>query len=106
MFDNSANAHIWSILADVVPGSLRNFLPSAECGVLTIGDSNQFPHSIGDIMISWLESMGATSTYILKNTLYFPDSPFNIISVTAFTDHMEDDEGTWMMTKRRHSIFT
>ena len=50
--------------------------------------------------------MGATSTYILKDALYFPDSPVNIISVTAFADQMEDDEGTWIMTKRRHSIFT
>ena len=28
---NSANAHIWSILADFVPGTLRRFLPSADC---------------------------------------------------------------------------
>ena len=69
ILDNSANAHILSILADFVPGTLRHFLPSAECRVLTIGGSNQFPHSIGDIMVSWLDSMGATATYILKNTL-------------------------------------
>ena len=67
---------------------------------------NECLHSIGDMTVSWLDSMGATATYILKDALYFPDSPVNIISVTAFADHMEDDEGTWIMTKRRHSIFT
>jgi len=106
ILDNSANAHIWAILADFVAGTLRRFRPSAECGVLTIGGSNQFPHSIGDIKVYWLDSVGATVNYILKDALYFPDSPVNIISVTAFTDQLEDDEGTWIMTKRHHSIFT
>lgn len=29
MLDNSANTHIWSILADFVPGTWRRLLPSA-----------------------------------------------------------------------------
>ena len=61
---------------------------------------NECLHSIGDMTVSWLDSMGATVTYILKDALYFPDSPVNIISVTAFADHMEDDEGTWIINNR------
>lgn len=106
ILDNSANAHIWAILVDFMPGTLRRFLPKPEAGVLTIGDSNQFSHSIGDIQVSWLDSVDTTVQYILKDELYFPNSPINIISVTAFADQLEDNEGTWIMTKRRHSVFT
>ena len=106
ILDNSENAHIWAILADFIPGTLRRFLPNPETGVLTIGGSNQFLHSIGDIKVSWLNSLVTAVQYILKDAIYFPDSSVNIISVTAFMDQLEDDEGTWVMTKRRHSVFT
>lgn len=46
ILNNSANALIWTILADFVTGTLRRFLPNAETDVLTIGGFTQFPHSI------------------------------------------------------------
>ena len=97
--ENSANAHIWSILDDFIPGTLKIFKLGFTTGVLTIGGSNQYPHSIDNINVSWFDSNGTLVKYILKGAIYFPDSPVNITSVTAFIDQLDDDEGTSIMTK-------
>ena len=102
----SANAYILAILADIIPGTLKRVLTNPDTCAFTIGSYNQCPHSIGDIQVSWLDSLGTVVQYILKYALYFPDSLVNIISITAFADQLEDDEGTWIMTKRHRSIFT
>ena len=104
--DNSADAHIWSILADFIPGTLKIFNPGPTTGVLTIGGSNQYPYSRGNIKVSCFDSNGTLVEYILKGALCFPDPPVNITSVTTFIDQLDDDEGTSIMTKCRHSVFT
>ena len=38
--------------------------------------------------------------------LYFTDSPVNILSATALDEYMKDDEVTWVLTKKKYSIFT
>ena len=58
ILNDSENAHIWSILPNFIPGTLRQFLPNPETDELTIGGLNQFPHSIGNIKVSWLNSVG------------------------------------------------
>ena len=50
--DNSANAHIWSIKKDFVPGTLKKFKISDSTGVVTIGGLDSNPHSIGDARTS------------------------------------------------------
>ena len=97
--ENSADAHIWSILADFIRDTLKILNPGPTTGVLTIGGSNQYPHYKGNIKVSWFDSNGTLVKYILKGALYFPDSPVNITSVTAFIDQLDDDEGTSIMTK-------
>ena len=70
--DNSANAHIWPVLSDFVPGTMRKFPINPTTGVLTIGSSGQHTDSIGDIKVSWLDLNGITYKKILKDALYFP----------------------------------
>ena len=106
ILNNSANAHIWAILADFVPSTLKRFLPNPEAGVLTIGGANQFPYLIGDIKVSWIDSTSTLVHYILKDALYFPSSPVNIICITTFADQLKDDKGISITTKRRDSILT
>ena len=81
-------------------------LRNPTTSVLTIGGSNQYPDSLGDIQVSSLDLTGITYKNILKNALYFPTSPVNIISVTAFVDQLADDEGTCIMPKHFHFVFT
>ena len=46
------------------------------------------------------------NTKILNNILYFTESPVNIPSETALTESMKDDDGTWVLTKRKYYIYT
>ena len=41
----------------------------------------------------------------VKNVLYFPQSPVNILSITSLADQFNDDDGTGINTKRRKSHF-
>ena len=55
--------------------------------------------------ISWSDDSGYNHDIILKDALFFPDSPVNVVSVIRLADHFEDDEGTYIMTRRRTSEF-
>ena len=40
------------------------------------------------------------------NSLYFQDSPLNILISTALSESTKYDEGTWVQTKRKYFVFT
>ena len=42
----------------------------------------------------------------LNNLIYFPYSSVKLLSATAFTEYIKDDEVTWVLTKMKYSIFT
>ena len=104
--DNSANTHIWNNLQDFIPSSLVELTASASSSVVTIGGSNFHPTSIGNIKITWNDDNGIPYHTVLKNVLYFPDSPVNVLSVTAFASQLNDDNGTWIKTARHQSVFS
>ena len=64
------------------------------------------PHSIGDVKASWHDDDGKLYERILKGALYFPNSPINIISVTAMVSQFGDNNETWIKTSRYQSEFT
>ena len=41
---------------------------------------------------------------VVKDILYFPEPPVNVLSVTKFADQLSDDHGTGCDTKRNYSI--
>ena len=61
---------------------------------------------IGTVIWYWTDEKGELHTKKLNNVLYFPDSPVNIISATALNESIKGDEGTWVLTKSKYSIFT
>eukprot|EP00957_Ditylum_brightwellii_P067530 5126674-Ditylum_brightwellii.AAC.1 len=75
-------------------------------GVATIGGTDHRPQGIGNAQISWKDDDGFSHTYRLKKVLYFPESPVNIISVTLLAEQLNDDEGAYVTTKRKHLIFS
>ena len=103
--DNAANAHIWCVKEDFLPETLRP-IPKHNAYVTTIGGSNHTPVAMGDVKTAWLDDNGRKHTHILKDALHFPQSPINIISVTALAEQFGDEEGTWACTKWKYTTFT
>ena len=64
------------------------------------------PKGIGTVRWSWTDDEGQLHTNKLNYVLYFPDTPVNIPSKTALSESMKDDEGTWVILKRKYYIFT
>ena len=48
---------------------------------------------------------GNDHEYLIKNVLYFPQSPINILSITDFAKQLDDEEGTGIDTKQLISWF-
>ena len=63
------------------------------------------PEGIGEVNIILTDDKGQSYKANLKNVLYFPDSPVNVLSVTMLADQLNDDEGTSITTMRFKSVF-
>ena len=74
--------------------------------VATIGGKDLIPKVIRTVICYWNDDERQLHTNKLYNLLYFPDSPVNILIATALSESMEDDEGIWILTKRKYFIFT
>ena len=72
--------------------------------VATIGRNDPITKGIGTVIWSYTDDEGKLHTKKLNNVLYFPASPVNIPSATALAGCMKDDEGTWVLTKRKYYI--
>ena len=75
-------------------------------GVATICGKDVIPKYIGTVIWSWIDDEGVLHTNKLNNVLYFPDSLVNILSETSLAESIKDDEGPWLLTKRKYSNFT
>ena len=53
----------------------------------------------------WKDDEGNTHQYLVENTLYFPHSLINILSVTDFAKQLNNKEGTGIDTKQLRSCF-
>ena len=75
-------------------------------GVATIGRTDFKPTGIGTVKWYWKHDEGKSHTHILERALYFPESPVKTISSTALADHYDDNNGTYIKTKRLISEFS
>ena len=98
--DNSANTHICNNRDMFV-----SFRPISSGMVATIGGKLNRPSGIGTVKWTWKDDNGVSHTQQLKDTLYFPKSPINIMSVTEFARQLNDTEGTGIDTKMLLSRF-
>ena len=102
---NSANTRIWNWLDDFVVGSMSYFEDTDNVGVLTIDKNSSWPVGKGTVIISLTEDSGCKSKVELCDCLYFPDSPVNIISVSALAQQYHDENGTWIKSWWGYSTF-
>ena len=67
--------------------------------VATIGGRGHTPSGIGTVQWTWSDNKGKQHTHLVRNVLYFPQPPINILSVTEFARQLNDEEGTGVDTK-------
>ena len=71
----------------------------------TIDGSKNSSSGMGTINWRWKDDKGRSHTMKIKDVLFFPDSPVNILSITSLADQFKDDNGTGIDTKRTKSRF-
>ncbi len=71
----------------------------------TIDGNNNPALGIGTVHWRWKDDSGKGHAYLIQILLYFPDSPINILSITEFTNQMNDDNRSEIMTFRKESTF-
>ena len=101
--DNCANCHIWNDKSLFLPETLHE--PLFNSAISTVNEEPVQANLIGDIKLSWTCNEGKPYTIKLKDCLYLPASPVNIISVPDLFVHLNDDEGTWIQSKSQYSTF-
>ena len=74
--------------------------------VVTIGGTYFIPTEIGTVKFSWKDDEEKSHTHRLERALYLPESPVNIIRSTSLADQYDDDDGTYIKTKRHSSEFS
>ena len=99
--DNSANVHICNDKSMFI-GDLRK---TDKHYVATIAGQKSAASAMGTVQWKWKDDNGKQHSYDIRDVLYFPTSPVNILSVTGFADQLNDDEGTGIDTKRSKSRF-
>ncbi len=68
----------------------------------TIGGKENLPSGIGTVKWTWKDNNRRPHTHLVRNDLYFPHLPVNILSITSFANQLGNDEWTGIHTK---SIF-
>ena len=99
--NNSANVHICNNRSMFI-GELQSV---SNHKVATIGGKGHQPSGIGTVRWTWRDDERKLHEYHIENVLYFPQSPINILSVTAFAKQLNDTEGTGIDTKQLYSRF-
>ena len=99
--DNSTNVHICN-KRNVFVGEIRK---CTNQGVATIVDKGHQPSGIGTVRWIWHEDSGKSHEYLVKDALFSPQSPINILSVTCFARQLNDLTGTGIDKKQLTSCF-
>lgn len=102
IIDNCATGHICADSSMFI-GAISDV--NDDTKVATIGDTMLKPKGVGTVEWCWKDVTGTSHTYRLHNVFYFPDSPVNILSLTAFAKQLDDNAGTCITTWGDHSLF-
>jgi hypothetical protein len=73
--------------------------------VATIGGSKNSSAGMGTVNWRWKDDHGISHAMKIKDVLFFPDLPVNILSITCLADQFKDDDGTGIDTKQTKSRF-
>ena len=99
--NNSVNVHICNDKSMFV----GPICPTDKHYVATIGGTKNAATGMGTVCWRWKDDAGRQHTTNVNDVLLFPQSPVNILSITAFAAQFNDDERTGIDTKRSKSRF-
>ena len=71
----------------------------------TIAERGHAPSGTDTVMWRWKDGEVNDHEYMIKNVLYFPKSPINILNVAELAKQLEDEEGIGIDTKQLRSRF-
>ena len=100
--DNAANCCICND-KDMFISEITKMDPTKNLTVSTAG-GEKAPIGYGDVLWKWSDDEGKVHEHTLKDVLYFPESPVNILGVTQWAIQNNDKEGTYITTKAEYSI--
>ncbi len=99
--DSSANVHICNdrnmFVGDI--GKLEQHF------VVTIGGNQNNASGISMVQWIWKDDTGKAHTFDVKDVLFPPSTPINIVSMMELAEQLNDDTCTGMKTIRRKSTF-
>ena len=99
--DNSANVHICndkSMFVGPIWQTDKHY-------VATIGGTKNAATGMGTVCWRWKDDTRRQHSTNINDVLLFPQSPVNILSITALAAQFNNDEGTGIDTKRSKSRF-
>ena len=99
--DNSANVHICN-KRNMFVGEIRK---CTNQGVATIGGKGHQPSGIETVRWILRDKSGRSHEYLVKDALFFPQSPIKIFSVTCFARQLNDLMGNGIDKKLLKSCF-
>ncbi len=67
--------------------------------VATIGGKGHSASGIGTVYWTWNDDNGMKHNYLVKDVLYFPQLPVNILIITTLVEQFGDSGGTSINTK-------
>ena len=105
--DNSANCIVWKHKKNFLPESYKLLDASSSPLIDTAAGQGQAV-GIGKLAISWKDDMGKTHNFVLNEVIHIPESPVNILGLSAFSKNLGDYEtkGTRINSSGQDSILT
>ena len=105
--DNSANCIIWRQKKNFDSKSYVLLSPKEACGVSSaVGEGK--PVGIGTLNIGWNDDSGKFHKFAIPRVFHIPDSPVNILGVSAFSKAIGDfdSKGTRINSSGQDSVFS
>ena len=105
--DNSANCIVWKDKRSYIPGTYKSLNTTSSPSIDTAAGPGSAV-GIGDINLSWSDDFGKTHQFTLKEIFHIPDSPANILGISAFSKIVGDYEskGTRINSSGQDSVLT
>ena len=90
VIDNCATATVLNNLS-LFDGPLEKV---SNVGIVTVGGDDHHPTHKGTAKISWKDDNNLIHEIIIRNALYFPSSPVNVVSVSQLSLQFRDSVST------------
>ena len=105
--DNSANCIVWKNKDSFVQGTYRKLADNSIPLIDAVAEAGT-PVGVGEVPIEWSDDSGTYHQFILTEVFYVPDSPVNIMGISAFSKIIGDFEtkGTRINSSGIHFVFT